>query len=378
MIAHGMPSIRTTLTAFCLAPLLLWLLLPASPASAVAHKGPPSDQFITGYASAVLEREFPGKSITLTTEQSVVVVHCPGLGRSERERLVETLSRIPGVGEVRLAEDVPDDRLPPPPTPRNLQEPDILPRGTLFPALLADPRWPHFSASYQYYSGGNSDLRHVGSATFGETFSLIRYRLPQNREIDLGIQAGVFSVFDLDTTSTDLINSDFRVAIPLSYRHEEFSALFRVFHQSSHLGDEFILRGLEEERVNLSYESLHLLLSQEFDTGYRIYAGGGFIFRKEPSDLKPWSFQGGLEYRSPVTWWNGTIRPLAALDLQIAQESEWDIDVSIRTGVQFENPDLLGRKLQLLLEYYTGHSPNGQFFDRTIHYLGLGVHVHLY
>jgi hypothetical protein len=375
-----MPSIRTTLTAFSLAPLLLWLLFPASPApaSAAAHRSPPSDQFITGYASAVLERDFPGKPITFTIDQGVVTVHWTGLEGSERERLVDTLSRIPGVSEIRLAEDGAGDGHTPPPKPNTLKEPDILPRGTLFPALLADPRWPHFSASYQYYSGRGSDLKHVGSATFGETFSLIRYRLPDNREIDLGIQAGVFSIFDMDTTSTDLINSDFRVAIPLSYRHEEFSALFRVFHQSSHLGDEFILRGLEEERVNLSYESLHLLLSREFDPGYRVYAGGGFIFRKEPSDLEPWSLQGGLEYRSPVTWWNGKVRPLAALDLQIAQESDWDIDVSIRTGVQFENPDLLARKLQLLLEYYHGHSPNGQFFDRTIHYIGLGVHVHLY
>jgi hypothetical protein len=34
------------------------------------------------------------------------------------------------------------------------------------------------------------------------------------------------------------------------------------------------------------------------------------------------------------------------------------------------------RKIQLLLEYYNGHSPNGQFFDRKIEYIGTGIHLH--
>jgi Protein of unknown function (DUF1207) len=29
-----------------------------------------------------------------------------------------------------------------------------------------------------------------------------------------------------------------------------------------------------------------------------------------------------------------------------------------------------------LIEYYKGHSPNGQFFDRKIEYVGPGLHLH--
>jgi hypothetical protein len=37
----------------------------------------------------------------------------------------------------------------------------------------------------------------------------------------------------------------------------------RLFHQSSHLGDEFLLRN-RVERINLSYESADLKLSYKF------------------------------------------------------------------------------------------------------------------
>jgi len=70
-----------------------------------------------------------------------------------------------------------------------------------------------------------------------------------------------------------------------------------------------------------------------------------------------------LEFRSEKTWLDGALRPVAAVDVQNREESDWDTDVSARAGVQFENPDFLSRKMLLLLEYYNGKSPNGQFYE---------------
>ena len=70
------------------------------------------------------------------------------------------------------------------------------------------------------------------------------------------------------------------------------------------------------------------------------------------------------------------LRPLAAVDLQNHEETNWDSDVSVRAGVQLESPRFKSTKLQLLGEYYDGHSPNGQFFERTIRYVGFGAHVY--
>ncbi len=71
-------------------------------------------------------------------------------------------------------------------------------------------------------------------------------------------------------------------------RAGKFSAFARIYHQSSHLGDEFLLRTRTNlERINLSYEGDDLRLSYELPYGIRVYGGGGGIFHKEPSSLKP-------------------------------------------------------------------------------------------
>jgi hypothetical protein len=106
---------------------------------------------------------------------------------------------------------------------------------------------------------------------------------------ETGLQAGVFSIFDLDSSSFDLVNADYFVAALGSYGIGGFSGMARIFHQSSHLGDEFLLRELSSlNRLNVSYEGVDLKLSYDlFDRALRFYGGGGYLFDRDPSSLKP-------------------------------------------------------------------------------------------
>ena len=140
-------------------------------------------------------------------------------------------------------------------------------------------------------------------------------------------------------------------------------------------GGEYLLSGQSGERVNLSYEGVDLLLSFHLLLGFRLYGGSGYLFNSDPDDLERGIAQAGLELRSPGTWWGGALRPVAAIDLQSHEENDWDVNVSVRTGFQLENPDLFSRKLLILLEYYNGSSPNGQFYARdNVEHIGLGLH----
>jgi hypothetical protein len=68
----------------------------------------------------------------------------------------------------------------------------------------------------------------------------------------------VFAQFDLDSTSDDLLNADYVVGLPLTFRRAGFSARGRFYHQSSHLGDELLLReenDLERENSRSSPSS---------------------------------------------------------------------------------------------------------------------------
>jgi hypothetical protein len=351
---------------------------------------PVNDAYIEGYAAAVLEREFQVASDSLRVQDGVITVDPGNLTGADRERMIAALARIRGVTRVEIVEAGHQPTTATSPTPtqsaagpeaerpvreaERLPDSTFLPEGQLFDPLLADPRWPHFSAAYRYHLD-DEELGSVGAADFGETFALYRAPMPFGGQWEVGLQAGVFSIFDLTTNSKDLVNADYTVGLPLSYRTGAFSVLARLFHQSSHLGDEFLLRN-RVERINLSYESADLKLSYHFSPSLRLYGGGGVLFNREPSDLKPWTTQYGVELKSPWAYAGGAVQPLVAADVHNNEESNWSTDLSLRAGIEFENLRVVSRKLQLMVEYFKGYSPNGQFYRRKIETIGIGAHLH--
>jgi hypothetical protein len=184
----------------------------------------------------------------------------------------------------------------------------------------------------------------------------------------------VFSIFDLEVSSDDLVNTDFWVGVPLSARWDVFSLTIRPHHQSSHLGDEYLLRD-RGERIDISYEGVDGIASLDLWSWGRIYGGAGYLLNREPDDLSRHYVQAGFELTSPWLLF-GAIRPLAMFDAQRRKAPGHDTDYSARVGVQLENPRLGSRRLQLLAEYYKGRNPNGQFFTRRLEYVGVGLHFH--
>jgi hypothetical protein len=342
----------------------------------------------------VLERELKVAPRSLAVSGGVVTLSEEDLAGAERTRVVAALSSVRGVREVRIvaapaaagptaAAALSDALLAAAPGKPAALDTGFLPPGHLFDPLLADPRWPHFFASYQHYLR-DRDFTDVASVGFGETIVAYRGDGPFGGQWEAGIQAGVFAIFDLDASSKDLLNADYFVGLVGDYTLGGLQAMGRVLHRSSHLGDEFLLRNSSIDRVNLSYEaadvklSYHLLhgyLDPPFDRAARVYVGGGHLFDQEPSDLKPWSTQAGLELQSPWTLWR-TVRPVAAVDVQNYQQNGWRADVSVRAGLAFESLKVLDRKLVLLFEYFSGNSPNGQFSRNRIEYTGAGLHFY--
>ena len=359
--------------------LLSLVLAAVRPAVAAA----PPDAWLEGYAAAVLERELKLSVPSLRVRGGVLTLSADDVPAADRARAQALLGGIRGVTRVEIlapASPALAVSAAAPPAAAAADEPRVLaewqtgllPGGTLFKPLIADPRWPHFAASYQRYLR-DPTLRDVGSVSFGETFSLLRERYWQSWW-EVGVQAGVFAIFDLDAVSKDLVNADYFVAIPFGFRRDDLSAMLRVFHQSSHLGDEFLLR-TKAERVNLSYEGLDVKVSYEWRDWLRLYGGFGYLFDTDPPNLHRWSVQYGAELVSPWPEPAARWRPIAAVDVQQREENDWSTDVSVRAGIQIDGV-LATRKLQLLFEYFLGRSPNGQFFKEKIEYVGFGTHFH--
>lgn len=338
------------------------------------------DAYIAGYAAALLKHDLNLDAPALTVTDGVITLPAD----MQRKDATNVLLAIPGVSAVHVAEPnhqsvamaddwsvIPNETL--------LLPTGLLPSGHLFKPLLADPRWAHFSAAYRNYQSNNFDGRDIATVSFGETIPFYRANFGRaNVQWETGIQAGVFSDFNLNASSSDLVNTDFIASAYSSVRVGQFSAFSRLYHQSSHLGDEFLLRKVNTkfERVNLSYEGVDLKLSYELPLGVRVYGGGAGLFHREPTALKRWSTQYGVEFRSPWRLEFAAMRPIIAADIKNYQENDWSTDISARAGVEFDNSKVLGRKLQILVEYFNGYTPSGQFYKDKVEYLGLGAHYH--
>ncbi|HXF96416.1 MAG TPA: DUF1207 domain-containing protein [Gemmatimonadales bacterium] len=258
------------------------------------------------------------------------------------------------------------------------REAEPLPRGDLFHPLLADPKQPRFFASFLWVDGPRLNTQ-VSAVGLGENIGLVRGR---DGRWQLSVAAGVFSQFNLRTESNDLLNTDFIIGIPFSARWNGTSTRVRVYHQSSHLGDEFILN-TRPERVNLSFESVELLVARELGN-WRLYAGGEYIVRHEPADLDPGLFHAGLEYRhsGPLLRLGrlGSGRVIAALDAKSIGERKWQVGWSFRAGVEFgpaRQGLILGRSWSVGVEAYDGPAPYGQFYRENVSVVGVGLHLTL-
>src|SRR5438270_2790702 len=163
------------------------------------------------------------------------------------------------------------------------------PGAPVFQPLLADPKEPQFFAAYLWERSPRLAPR-LGSVGFGQTIVLVNARTWQ-----VAIAAAVFSQFNLARPTADLMNTDYRVGIPLTYRHAGVTTRLQLYHQSSHLGDEYMVHA-NAQRVDLTFEAAELLVSQRL-AAWRVYGGGEYVFTHSPADLKPGVLHGGVEYR---------------------------------------------------------------------------------
>jgi hypothetical protein len=251
----------------------------------------------------------------------------------------------------------------------------VFPRVSLFAPLSADPRWPKFTVAYSYYFG-DSQFTHVGTAEAGASIAIVQKDTRRSHSWEVGIQAGIFSIFDFGGSSTDLLNADYLGGVTFSYAFDSpLVLLTRFFHQSSHLGDEFLLNN-DVERINLSFEELEVLLSYDPRPWARVYGGAAAIVRIEPSNIDRWSLHAGAEFRPITSKTKVRVQLLTAVDLQVWQQNDWIPDASFIVGATLDPIGESSYRVDFLLRYYIGRSPNGQFFTDRIHTLGSAAQLY--
>lgn len=244
--------------------------------------------------------------------------------------------------------------------------------------ILAERRQPDGSGGTESAAGGSPFVGGDFEGTNLEAEVALGHRLPivilRNGTdggplIALELDVGIFSRFFMETRQKDLINTDYRVGVPVGAVWGPWEGRLDLRHISSHAGDEFIRRfGVADRQVSL--DGFELLVARRVADGVRAYGGGEWNFRAT-SFVETWAARGGLEIDSG---WNDPERrfwPFAAVDLRINNERE-RLEGTAATGVA-----LRIRSLSFRLEArgHLGPSPMGWLRTSDETFWGVGLRV---
>ncbi len=336
-----------------------------------------SNDYYLGYARSITDDAIPEEDVHLTITNHILYLTIKGdpLDIHVEQRLRERLLRTKYFQTIKIHyEDkinTPEMTLPKPVEEEKPGLDEPMPSGTIYNAPIADPKWPRFSVGYQNHFKKNHG-KSIYSLSFGENLALFRHK--NNSEIyELGIQAGLFGAMDISSNPTTLINSDYFVGIGLSIvRSKKWQNMIQFSHLSSHLGDELIVKDptITKKRINLSYETLKWLTAYKFNS-LRPYLSIGYIIHRDPSTIKPLTFEGGFDYISEDKFIFHTTRAVAGAHIHSWEENKFKPTLNVRAGLQLENPVWQGRLLQGLIDYSYGKSRHGQFYKQKEHYIGV-------
>jgi hypothetical protein len=133
------------------------------------------------------------------------------------------------------------------PTPKSREI--AFPDGDLFRPLLAGPKEPRSSFTLmkvKVLDDGDPTTTEApdysaGDIAVGGIVGMWAHSTSACSGIQVSLLGGVFSQFNLDAYSKDLTNTDFIVGGQVSMRSGGLSGRVRIYHQSSHLGDDYLL-----------------------------------------------------------------------------------------------------------------------------------------
>ena len=124
--------------------------------------------------------------------------------------------------------------------------------STLFSPLVADPRTLSTFAGYRF--GDDVFGKHVASVSSRNSVNFVAIYY-EEAAVQVELEAGLFAVFNISEPThghvADLQNADYFIGIPVTIQSGNISMRCRLYHISSHIGDDFIsaLMGFPGERI---------------------------------------------------------------------------------------------------------------------------------
>jgi len=190
---------------------------------------------------------------------------------------------------------------------------------------------------------------------------------------ELNFAAAAFTQFDLIRKSdgsylAGLMNTDFKISADYTIKRRDNLLRVRIFHISSHLGDDYMQRNSDTLTNDKSgnYEQADLTYLRKYGSSY-FYAGTGGVYNKY-AFRERLSFQAGglLNFRI-----RGAVNLFTGLDLKLLAENNFAPDARTAFGVSFNRKS--ESLLRIWAEYYSGRLPYSTIDYGRVNWYGLAM-----
>lgn len=213
---------------------------------------------------------------------------------------------------------------------------------------------------------------HEGEVVLGENFPLVSLK-GGRWPIVLGLGSQVYGRFSLTDPKSALISTDWVVGINTTAALNAWALTLEVYHESSHLGDEYGDR-FPADRLDWTREVLTGWAS--YRTGvWRFTAGASYVLLDQ-LDLPAPAGSFGIDYHGRSRrFLDGQVRPVAGLFTEASAATQWRASTSAKIGLAFatgENHDI-----SLGLIAHDGLSTQRQFFRQESQYIGVEIRFDL-
>lgn len=246
---------------------------------------------------------------------------------------------------------------------------ELLPESLLYRSYLGNPRAPRLAARTLQHSGYDKTLELTAGARVG----ILRYGRPGNENPEgwqLDLVAAIYPRLNSEFEQ-DLDATDYRVAIPLTWRNGQWQAKLGWYHLSAHVGEEFLFRNPDYIFREYFRDAAYLGVGFFPEPDSRLYAEAEYGYH-HMGGSEPWHFQFGYDY-SPVRPCRGWLPdPFFAINGTLMEEVDFGGGVNMVTGVQWRSSGP-GRLFRIGFQYYNGNSLQYSFIEEHEEAYGLGI-----
>lgn len=243
----------------------------------------------------------------------------------------------------------------------------FMPQGLIYRSYLAGAKESRFRTEWNHFE----DNGNLWDITLGGNVGLVRYGTrgdvrPEGWQ--LGIEGAGLVRLDIDE-NRDVDAADYRFGIPLTWGDAIHQVKFAYYHLSSHLGDEFLLKHPDFDRLNYSRDVLVFGQSLYPAEEWRVYGEIGYAFYNDMSD--PWEVQFGIDW-APNGRTGPRGAPFAAFNGHLREEVDFGGNFVVQAGWSWRRSPATGL-FRVGANYYNGKDDQFSFFNDSVEKVGVGM-----